>query len=112
MAFRNAAQPIGTTLTTLYTCPANYETVVHSLYISNTDSINAISVDIQATLTKAALGSKYLAQNISIPAGTTLVFDKPINLRPTDILKIKASAATCDAFASLLLTAEDTVAPN
>lgn len=112
MAFRNAGAAIGTSLTTLYTVPANYEAVIHSLYISNTDTVNTITVEIQATLTKAGLGSQYLAQNVTIPAGTSLVFDKPINLRPTDILQVKASAATCEAFASILLTAEDTVAPN
>jgi hypothetical protein len=112
MAFRNAAIAVGTTLTPLYTCPANYECVIHSLYFANTDTVNTISVDIEVTLTKAGLGSHYVGKNLTIPAGTSLIFDKPITLRETDIIKIKSSATTCDAVASFLLTREDANAPN
>lgn len=105
MAFRNAGAAIGTSLTDLYTVPASKEAVVHSLYISNTDPVNTITVDIQVSLVLEADGDKYLAKNVTVPAGTSLIFDKPINLQATDILKVKASAATCEAFASILLTA-------
>lgn len=106
MAFRNAAVAVGTSLTTLYTCPADYECVIHSLYIANTDAVNTIAVDIQVTLTKAGLGARYVGKNLTIPAGTSLIFDKPITLREGDIIKIASSAATCDAVISFLATAE------
>lgn len=112
MAFRNAAIAVGTTLTTLYTCPADYECVIHSLYIANTDAINTIAIDIQVTLTKAGLGSHFAGKNLTIPAGTSLIFDKPITLREGDIIKIQSSLASCDAVASFLLTREDANAPN
>lgn len=110
MAFRNAAVAVGTSLTTLYTCPADYECVIHSLYIANTDAINTIAVDIQVTLTHLGLVSPndkfYVGKNLTIPAGTSLIFDKPLTLREGDIIKVAASAATCDAVISFLATAE------
>lgn len=106
MAFRNAAIAVGTTLTPLYTCPADYECVIHSLYIANTDAVNTITVDIQVTLNKGGFGSRYVGKNLTIPAGTSLIFDKPITLRETDVISIKSSAATCDAVISFLATAE------
>jgi len=106
MAFRNAGVAVGTTMTTLYTCPADYECVIHSLYIANTDPVNTISVDISVTMNKAGLGSRYVGKNLTIPAGTSLIFDKAIALRETDVIALQSSAATCDAFISFLTTAE------
>lgn len=112
MAFRNSAASIGTSLTSVYTCPLDYECVVHSIYIANTDAVNTITLDIQVVLNKANKGAHYAAKNITIPAQTSLIFDKPITLRPTDILKVAASQATCECVMSYLLTAEDAAAPN
>lgn len=112
MAFRNAAIAVGTSLTTLYTGPANYECVLHSLYISNTDPVNTVTVDIQVTLTQATPGSYYAGKNLTIPAGTSLIFDKPLTLREGDIIKVKASQSSVDAVASFLLTRKDANAPD
>ena len=38
--FKNAGVAIGTSNTTLYTCPASTTTVVHAVYISNVDGTN------------------------------------------------------------------------
>jgi len=113
MAFRNSAIAVGTSLTTLYTCPPGYECVVHSLYVSNLDPINTITIDIQVAPNMAGQVARYAAKNITIPAGTSLIFDKPITLRASDTVKIAASAAlSAEAFGSFLLTAEDASAPN
>jgi hypothetical protein len=116
MAFRNISKSIGTSFTSVYICPNNYEAVLHSLYISNTDASNDITVDVQLTTSKpgnpGVAGSYKIVSNIKILAGTTLILDKPVNLRSTDELKIQSSASTCDAVGSILLTNEDALAPN
>jgi hypothetical protein len=113
MAFRNSALAVTTTLAPIYTGPVGYETVIHSLFISNTDSVNTIEVDIQAVFTHGAnSGTVYLGKGLTIPAGTSLIFDKSITLRAWDTLNIKASANTCNAVASMLVTVEDTVIPD
>ena len=115
MAFRNKAINLtSTSVTDLYTCPNGYDGVVHSLFISNTDAVNTVSFDVSVTfVTSGTVGTFYVGKNLAVAAGTTLIFDKPINLRAGDKISIKASAAnTSYVVASILLTAEDTSAPN
>lgn len=113
MAFRNASisSIVANALTTLYTVPANYEAVCHSIFVANTDSINSISISVTVTPTKILKPAQVIATNIVVPAGTTFEIDKSINLRETDIISITSSATTCTVFASILLVAADTVAP-
>ena len=47
--FKNAGVAIGTSNTTLYTCPASTTTVVHAVYISNVDGTNDATVDLLVT---------------------------------------------------------------
>jgi hypothetical protein len=110
MAFRNAAiSSVGTSLTTLYTCPASTEAVVHALYLSNKHATDTIQVTVQVTLNGGTPVN--LIYNASILAGQTMIFDKPINLRfvgggTADVIKVQASTtAALDAFASILETA-------
>jgi len=44
--FKNAGIAIGTSRTTLYTCPAATQTVIHALYISNVDGVNDADVTV------------------------------------------------------------------
>jgi hypothetical protein len=122
MAFRNSAINtfVANTYTALYTAPASYEAVVHSIFLANTDPVNSITVDIQIVShnngtpfnsSSTATVTAVIATNIMIPAGTTFEIDKSINLRATDILNIRSSATTVTAYASILLTAADSVAP-
>lgn len=114
MAFRNSAATLNNVDTVIYTCPTNYECVFHSLYFSNLDPLNTIAVEASIEYNKnPALGTRTVIKNVSIPAGTSLIFDKPITLRPGDVLRAKCSVAgMCDAIGSMLLTLEDTTAPN
>jgi hypothetical protein len=100
--FKNAAKAIGNTATTVYTCPAATTGVVHAIYISNIHAANDVTVDITVTDTSAS-ATFHLAKNLSVPNGSVAIFEKPINLEATDILKLKASAASSlEAFASIL----------
>ena len=100
--FINAAKAIGNTATTVYTVPGSTTGVVHAIYVSNIHATNDGTVDISVTDTSAS-DTFYIAKNISVPQGSSVVFEKPINLEATDILKLTASAAsTIEAFASIL----------
>jgi hypothetical protein len=100
--FINAAKAIGTSATTVYTCPAATTGVIHAIYISNIHATNDVTVDITVTDTSAT-ATFHIAKNLSVPNGSVAIFEKPINLEATDILKLTASAASSlEAFASIL----------
>lgn len=124
MAFRNATAtaPLASTLYTLYTCPTDYEAVVHAVYISNISPAAAgILVDVVMT-PNTTVGAGYVVtgepvvrilHGTPVPFGASLVFDKPVNLRPGDVLSFSVNAAASgEAFASILLSPVDLVAPN
>ena len=100
--FKNAAKAMGNSATTVYTCPAATTGVIHAIYISNIHSSNDVTVDITVTDTSAS-ATFHIAKNLSVPNGSVAIFEKPINLEATDILKLNASAASSlEAFASIL----------
>ena len=100
--FKNAAKAIGNSATTVYTCPAATTGVIHAIYISNIHATNDVTVDITVTDTSAS-ATFHIAKNLSVPNGSVAIFEKPINLEATDILKLNASAASSlEAFASIL----------
>ena len=100
--FKSAATGSSATLGAFYTCPAATTTVVHAVYISNVDGTNDATVDL--LVTDNSLGSDfYIMKTVDVPADSSLVIEKPINLEANDILKVKASAAgDLQAFASVL----------
>ena len=100
--FKNAGVAIGTSATTLYTAPAGTTGIIHAIYISNVDGTNDASVDI--TITDTSAGQTYhIMKTVEVPADSTLVIEKPINLETGDILKVKASSASdLEAFESVL----------
>jgi hypothetical protein len=100
--FKNAAKAVGNTNTTLYTCPAATTAVIHAVFISNVDGVNDASIDV--IVTDSSEGSDFhIMKTVNVPADSSLVIEKPINLEATDILKVKASATgDLEAFASVL----------
>jgi len=100
--FKNAGVQISTSRTTLYTCPSSTQAVIHALYISNVDGTNDVDVDIEVTVDGGST-YRYIGKTIPVPADSTLVLDKPINLEASDILAITASAASdVEAVCSIL----------
>ena len=105
---------IGTTLASIYTCPASTETTIIGLSISNIVS-NQISVDVQLDAsgrTSGAEDSVYLIKNAPIPQGGSLVVvggDQKVVLEPGDTLKVKSdTASSADVVLSHLdITQED-----
>ncbi len=89
--FKNAGIQVGTSRTTLYTCPASTTAVIHALYISNVGTANA-TADIEITI-DGGTTYRYIGKGLEIPDDSTLILDKPINLEASDILAITASSA-------------------
>jgi len=87
----------------MYTCPAATSAVVHAMYLSNVDGTN------DATITVSISGSanfdtrRYLLKTVDVPADSTVIIEKPINLGTGDKLETQASANDdIDVFASIL----------
>ena len=101
--FTSAATGSTTTLTTLYTCPVSTTGVVHAIYASNIDGTNDASISISVSGSANFQDRRYLLKTIEIPADSTVVIEKPINLGAGDKLETQASAdGDIDVFASIL----------
>jgi hypothetical protein len=101
-AFKNAGIQVGATATTLYTCPSATEAVIHALYISNVDGVNDATVDIEVSI-DGGTTFRYIGKTLPIPADSTLILDKPINLEASDVIRLTASATgDVEAVASIL----------
>ena len=101
--FKSAATGSTTAVTAMYTCPAATSAVVHAMYLSNVDGTN------DATITVSISGSanfdtrRYLLKTVDVPADSTVIIEKPINLGTGDKLETQASANDdIDVFASIL----------
>jgi len=101
--FKSAATGSTTTLTTLYTCPVSTTGVVHAIYLSNIDGTNDATVDVAISGSANFDTRRYLLKTVDVPADSSIVIEKPINLGAGDKLETKASAnGDIDVFASIL----------
>lgn len=89
-SFKNAGAEITTSRTDVFTCSTS-AAVVHALFLSNTDGTN--SVDATIELYDSSATAYYKVSYLTpVPAGSTLILDKPVNLENGDKLTITASA--------------------
>ena len=101
--FKSAATGSNTTLNKFYTCPAATTGVVHAVYLSNIDGTNDASVSLSISGSAYFNTRRYLLKTVDVPADSTVVIEKPINLGAGDILESQASAdGDIDVFASIL----------
>ncbi len=101
--FKNAATGSNTSITTLYTAPGGTTSVVHAMYLSNVDGTNDATINISISGSANFSGRKYLLKTVNVPADSTVVIEKPINLGAGDKLETQASANDdIDVFASIL----------
>ena len=101
--FKNAATGSNTALTPVYTCPAATTGVVHAIYLSNIDGTNDATIDISVSGSATFDTRRYLLKTLDVPADSTVVIEKPINLGASDKLETQASANDdIDVFASIL----------
>ena len=110
-AFTNAGVAIGATATTVYQVPIGTDSsVVHSIYIANVDGVNSATVNIEVSTDGAGAADFFhVAKTVQVPADSSLILDKPINLRNAnnasagDLIRATASAASdLQAFVSVL----------
>ena len=110
-AFTNAGVAIGNSATTIYQVPIGTDSsVVHSIYIANIDGVNSATVNIEVSTDGAGSANFYhVAKTVQVPADSSLILDKPINLRNAnnasagDLIRATASAASdLQAFVSVL----------
>ena len=109
-AFTNAGVAI-TTATTIYQVPIGTDSaVVHSIYIANIDGTNSATVNIEVSTDGAGAANFFhVAKTVQVPADSSLILDKPINLRNAnnasvgDLIRATASTAgDLQAFVSVL----------
>ena len=89
--FKNQGAALTTGGGVVYTAPGATTSIVHSCYVSNIDGSNSVDVDIKARATSGDT-YYYVAKAIPVPAGSTLVLDKPIDLEATGDIHMTASA--------------------
>ena len=101
--FKSAATGSRTDLLALYTCPAATTAVVHAIYLTNVDGTNDATVNIAVSGSAYFDTRRYLLKTVDVPADSTIVIEKPINLGAADKLETQASANDAiDVFASIL----------
>ena len=101
--FKNAASGSTTTIQTLYTCPSATSGVVHAIYLSNIDGTNDATIDVSISGSANFDDRRYIMKTVDVPADSTVVIEKPINLGAGDKSETKASAnGDIDVFASIL----------
>jgi hypothetical protein len=101
--FINAATGSSTSITPLYVCPSATNGVVHAIYVSNIDGTNDATIDVSISGSANFDDRRYIMKTVDVPADSTVVIEKPINLGAGDKLETKASAnGDIDVFASIL----------
>ena len=101
--FKSAASGSTTTIQTLYTCPAATSGVVHAIYLSNVDGTNDATISVSISGSANFDHRSYILKTVDVPADSTVVIEKPINLGAGDKLETQASANNdIDVFASIL----------
>ena len=101
--FKSAATGSTTEVTTMYTCPAATSAVVHAMYLSNVDGTNDATISVSVSGSANFNTRRYLLKTVDVPADSTVVIEKPINLGVGDKLETQASANDdIEVFASIL----------
>ena len=101
--FTSAATGSRTDLLTLYTCPAATTSIIHAIYLSNVDGTNDATVNVAVSGSATFQTRRYLLKTVDVPADSTVVIEKPINLGAGDKLETQSSAnGDIDVFASIL----------
>ena len=101
--FKSAATGSRTALTTMYTCPVSTTAVVHAIYLTNVDGTNDATVSVAVSGSANFQTRRFILKTVDVPADSTVVIEKPINLGAGDKLETQASANDdIDVFASIL----------
>jgi hypothetical protein len=73
------------------------------MYLSNIDGTNSATINLSVSGSANFEGRVYLLKTVNVPADSTVIIEKPINLGAGDKLETQASAnGDIEAFASIL----------
>ena len=101
--FKNAATGSNTSITTMYTCPSATTCVIHAIYVSIIDGANDATINVTISGSANFQTRRHIMKTINVPADSTLIIEKPINLGAGDKLETQASANDdLEVFASIL----------
>ncbi len=101
--FKNAATGSDTTINKFYQCPAATTAVVHAIYVSNVDGSNDATINLTVSGSANFSTRRHIAKTVNVPADSTLIIEKPVNLGAGDKLESQASANNdLEVFASIL----------
>ena len=101
--FKNAATGSNTTINPMYTCPGGTTSVVHAIYLSNVDGTDSATINLSVSGSANFQTRRYILKTVEVPADSTVIIEKPINLGAGDKLETQASAdGDIEAFASIL----------
>jgi hypothetical protein len=107
MALKGKPIAIGTSDTTIYTCPSTIEASVHGLVFANNTG-SAVTITLKVYI--QSLGTTTtVATGISVSANSTYTWPKPIDVNAGDY--IQASASTGSAIVCLYSTYEGSATP-
>lgn len=101
-SFVNATMSLGISVQDIYTAPSTVKSsVVHALYFSCTSDTSgtAVTLTIYDSLTS---NTRKILNNVPIAPNSTLVLEKPINLKPNDKISASCVNTFCDVVASVL----------
>lgn len=107
MALKGQPIAVGTTDTTVYTCPATLEGSVHGLVFSNVTG-SAATITIKMYIQSTGVTTT-VATGISVAANSTYTWPKPVDVNAGDI--IKASANTISAIVCVYSAYENAATP-
>jgi hypothetical protein len=100
--FKNVGDALTTAGADVYTCPASTQAVIHAIYISNIDGAVSADVTIKCTV-DGGITYRHIAYTVPVPADSTLILDKPINMEAGDKLHMAASTdSDLELFMSIL----------
>jgi hypothetical protein len=99
--FKNAkVSGAATDGTELYTVPSGKYATVHSIYVTNTYNLEDLYVNIEIV---NGSDSYYLAYLYPVQANMGAIFERPINLEDSEVLRVTASRAdSIDVVANVL----------
>ena len=101
--FKSAVTGSSNLIGSFYTCPAATTAVVHAVYLSNVDGVNDETINLSVSGSANFSDRKFILKTVDVPADSTVVIEKPINLGAGDKLETQASAnGDIDVFASIL----------
>ena len=95
LTYKNARQAVGTSYTTVYTCPSATTAIVQNAQAANVDGTTSYDVSAQWLDSSASNAATRLVELVAVPAKAAMnVISGPVVLETGDVIQAKASTAS------------------